>query len=76
MNVVRVLSSVAARRLAIMRQHLAEPRPSPDRVARAVAKAIKELGAFLGAKEICYSSKTPVAWKKHLAGKQFLRDRK
>jgi hypothetical protein len=50
--------------------------PSSERVAWAVAKSIKELGAFLGAKEICCSSKTPVAWKKHLAGKQFLRDRK
>lgn len=55
----------------------AEPHaPSSDRVARDVAKTIKELGAFLGAKEICYSSKTPVTWKKHLADKQFLKDRK
>ena len=57
MNVVRVLSLVAAKRLTIMRQHLAEPHPSPDRVARAVAKAIKELGAFLEAKEVCYGQR-------------------
>jgi hypothetical protein len=42
--------------------------PSSNKVALAVSEAIEKLGVFLGAKEVCYSSRTPAAWKHHLTG--------
>ncbi len=40
--------------------------PGGPAVGRAVAAAIKELAAFLAAREIRYSPKVPPAWKKAL----------
>lgn len=46
----------------------AEPdAPEGVRVGRAVAKAITELGAFLGAQEIVYGSPPPASWAKGFA---------
>jgi uncharacterized protein YcaQ len=45
----------------------AEPNASKtDDTVRAVARTIEELGTFLGAYEICYSSQVPAFWKKVL----------
>jgi uncharacterized protein YcaQ len=45
----------------------AEPNAPMTKVtARAVAHAIEELGAFLGAKEIVYSKRVPTGWKEIL----------
>jgi uncharacterized protein YcaQ len=42
----------------------AEPHaPESREAAEAVANAIGELGAFLEAKEVCYSRKVPTRWK-------------
>ena len=42
----------------------AEPdAPKTEEVAQAVADAIEELGAFLGAKRIVYSQHVPSSWK-------------
>ncbi len=46
----------------------AEPAaPQEARVGRAVARAITELGAFLGAKETVYTSAPPMGWAKGFA---------
>lgn len=42
--------------------------PSSNKVALAVSEVIEQLGIFLGAKEVCYSSRTPAAWRNHLTG--------
>jgi uncharacterized protein YcaQ len=45
----------------------AEPEaPRSEDTARAVADAIKELGTFLGAKEVFYGDHVPAAWKGEL----------
>jgi uncharacterized protein YcaQ len=45
----------------------AEPdAPESREAAEAVANAIGELGAFLKAKEVCYSRKVPACWKRVL----------
>jgi hypothetical protein len=42
--------------------------PSSNKAALAVSEAIEQLGIFLRAKEVCYSSRTPAAWKHNLTG--------
>jgi P2-related tail formation protein len=45
----------------------AEPEaPRLKKTAQAVADAIEELGAFLSAKEVCYTSHVPSEWKSAL----------
>jgi hypothetical protein len=40
--------------------------PRSKETARAVANAVEELGAFLGAKEVFYGQDLPVSWKSEL----------
>ena len=54
-------------RLTINAIHAEAGAPAGVRVGRAVAKAISELGAFLGAKEIAYGSPPPAGWAKGFA---------
>ena len=43
----------------------AEPNaPTSNEAVQAVANAIEDLGAFLGAKEICYGTRLPPIWKR------------
>ena len=43
-------------------------RDAPQAAARAIADAVEDLGAFLGAKEIVCSRRVPPTWKKTLRG--------
>ncbi len=43
----------------------AEPN-APENAARAIANAVEELGAFLGAEDIMYTRRVPTAWKRAL----------
>jgi uncharacterized protein YcaQ len=46
----------------------AEPNtPKSKEAAQAVANTVEELGRWLGAKEICYTSHVPTFWKKQLS---------
>lgn len=54
-------------RLTINAIHAEPTAPQGVRVGRAVAKAIAELAAFLGAKEIVYGSAPPTGWAKGFA---------
>jgi uncharacterized protein YcaQ len=54
-------------RLTINAIHAESDAPQGLRVGRAVAKAIAELGTFLGAQEIVYGSPPPVGWAKGFA---------
>jgi hypothetical protein len=42
--------------------------PSSTKVALAISEAIEQLGIFLGAEEVCYSSRMPAAWRHYLTG--------
>ncbi|HVC30566.1 MAG TPA: crosslink repair DNA glycosylase YcaQ family protein, partial [Steroidobacteraceae bacterium] len=48
--------------LTINAVHAEPEAPRTKKAARAVAGAIEELGAFLGAREIVYSDRVPEAW--------------
>jgi len=53
----------------------AEPHaPMTGETARAVASAVEELGAFLGATEVVYSDRVPVGWRGALVTKTLDRD--
>ncbi|HEX7592627.1 MAG TPA: crosslink repair DNA glycosylase YcaQ family protein, partial [Anaerolineae bacterium] len=42
-------------------------RDAPKSAARAIADAVEDLAAFLGAKEIVYTRRVPAAWKRMLS---------
>jgi len=42
-------------------------RDAPQAAARAIAGAVQDLAAFLGAKEIVYSRRVPAAWRRRLS---------
>ncbi len=52
-----------AGRLNIHAVHLEPGAPREQEAARAVAAAVEDLAAFVGAKEIAYSRRVPAAWK-------------
>lgn len=54
------------KRLTINAVHAEPNAPKSKETARAVANAVEELGRWLGAQEICYSSRAPSFWKKQL----------
>jgi len=51
------------RRLTINAIYAEPNAPKSKETARAIARAIEELGTFLGAKEIFYGRRVPAAWK-------------
>lgn len=55
------------RRLTINAVYLEPDAPKSKETGQALANAIKELGAFLGAEEILYSERVPSGWKSLLS---------
>ena len=53
-------------RLRINALHAEPGVPQTKQLGRTVGKAIKELGDFLGAKEIVYGEAVPAGWAKGL----------
>jgi hypothetical protein len=53
-------------RLMIKAVHAEPKTPKSQETAKAAAEAIEQLGTFLKAKEVCYSSQVPSTWRKAL----------
>lgn len=55
------------KRLMIRAVHSEQNAPKSNETAQAIAYKIEELGTFLGAETICYSTQVPLFWKEALS---------